>query len=305
LKNETENLSINQQINNQKAPSLTTWLLLLLLAATWGTSFILMKKSLVVYSPLQVGAIRIFAAFLFFVPVLINKRKEFPKEKWIYFALSGLLGVFFPAFIFTVAGRHLPSAISGALNSLTPLFTLIVGTLFFARKIKNLQLWGILLGLIGSLFLIFTNISESISFNAYGFLILGATIMYGFNLNIVKNNLNEVPALIVTTGLLTVIGPLAGIMLFSTDFLQISTKSIAILPLVYAIFLGVVSTGLATVLFNRILQISSPIFVSSVTYLIPIFAFIWGILDGESITIQHFTGMAIILFGVYLVNKSN
>jgi drug/metabolite transporter (DMT)-like permease len=304
LEEKQELLIENQSKNNQKPPTLTVWILLLLLAAIWGTSFILMKKSLVVYSSLQVGTIRIFSAFLFFIPVLIAKRREFPKNKWKYMALSGFLGVFFPAFIFTIAGKHLPSAISGALNSLTPLFTLIVGSLFFANKIKPLQFWGILLGLFGTSFLIFSNITEHITFNSYGFLILFATIMYGFNLNIVKENLNTVPALVVTTGLLTSIGPIAGIMLFSTDFLELSSQAGSFWPLFYAIALGVVSTGLATVLFNKILQISSPVFASSVTYLIPIFAFLWGILDNEAITIQHFIGMGIILIGVFLVNKS-
>ncbi|MES2796866.1 MAG: DMT family transporter [Bacteroidota bacterium] len=303
MKNQTtlvESVPIN---NSPKTSALTVWLLLILLAAIWGTSFILMKKSLVVYSSLQVGSIRILSAFLFFIPILIAKRKQIPNDKWLYFGLTGLLGVFFPAFIFTIAGKHLPSALSGALNSLTPLCTLIVGALFFTQKIKALQIWGILIGLIGSSLLIFSNISQPLTFNAFGLLILVATVMYGFNLNIVKKNLNEVPALIVTTGLLTVIGPLAAILLFSTDFWQISSQSESFWPLFYAVCLGVISTGLATVLFNHILQISSPVLASSVTYLIPIFAFMWGILDSETLLIQHFLGMAIILVGVFLVNK--
>lgn len=289
----------------QKAPSFAIWLLLLLLAAIWGTSFILVKKSLVNYSSIQVGSLRIFSAFLFFFPVLIAKRKEYLANKWPYFAITGFLGVFFPAYIFSIAGAHMPSAISGALNSLTPLFTLIVGGIFFSRKIKNLQIYGIILGFVGSLFLIFTNITEHLSFNSYGFLIILASLMYGFNLNIVKNTLNEVPAIIVTSGLLAVIGPIAGIILFSTNFVEVTKNSTSLLPLFYAVSLGVLSTGLATVLFNKILQMTSPVFASSVTYLIPIFAFMWGILDGESITFQHYLGMGIVLLGVYLVNKSN
>jgi drug/metabolite transporter (DMT)-like permease len=303
LNNQKLESSKNTTFANQKTPTLTIWLLLLLLAAIWGTSFILMKKSLEVYSSLQVGSIRIVSAFLVFIPVLILKRNEFRKDKWLYFALSGFLGVFFPAFVFTVAGKHLPSAISGALNSLTPLCTLIIGAIFYFQTIKKIQIWGIILGLVGSSLLIFINITEQLSFNSYGFLILGATVMYGFNLNIVKKYLNDVPAIVVTTGLLTAIGPLAGIILFSTDFIEVTKTKDSFWPLAYAIGLGVVSTGLATVLFNKILQISSPVFASSVTYLIPIFAFIWGILDGEAITAQHFLGMGIILFGVFLVNK--
>lgn len=290
---------------SENTSQLTVWLLLLLLAAIWGTSFILVKKSLVAYSSIQVGSIRIVSAFLFFLPVLIVRRKDFLLKNWKYLAISGFLAVFFPAYIFAVVGKELPSALSGALNSLTPLFTLIIGALFFNRKFQKIQIAGIFLGILGSLFLIFNNLGENISFNSYGFLVFIATIMYGFNLNIVKNNLNEMPAILVTTGLLSVIGPIAAVILFSTDFFEITIKQESHLPLYYAIGLGVFSTGLATILFNRILQISNPVLASSVTYLIPIFAFIWGILDGEVITAQHFTGMAIILIGVYLVNKSN
>jgi drug/metabolite transporter (DMT)-like permease len=305
LKNTTEIPPKKSLKLTENTSQLTIWLLLLLLASIWGTSFILVKKSLVAFSSLQVGSIRILSAFLFFVPVLIVKWRQIPIDKWKYLAMTGFLGVFFPAYLFAVAGKALPSAISGALNSLTPLFTLIVGSLFFARKILKLQIWGILLGIVGSSLLIFTNITENVNFNSFGFLVLAATIMYGFNLNIVKNNLNEMPAILVTTGLLTVIGPLAAIILFSTDFFEIVAKPTSFWPLLYAIGLGMFSTGLATILFNKILQITTPVFASSVTYLIPIFAFIWGILDGESITIQHFVGMGIILIGVYLVNKSN
>ncbi len=290
---------------SEDTSQLTVWLLLLLLAAIWGTSFILVKKSLVGYSSVQVGSIRIVSAFLFFLPVLITKRKQFQPKDWKYLAISGFLGVFFPAYIFALVGKFIPSALSGALNSLTPLFTLIVGALFFARNIKSIQLWGILLGLMGSTLLIFSNIAKDFSFNIYGILVFLATLMYGFNLNIIKNKLNEVPAILVTTGLLSVIGPIAAIILFSTDFVEVTLKQENHWPLYYGIGLGVFSTGLATILFNKILQISTPVLASSVTYLIPIFAIIWGLLDGEQITIQHFTGMAIILIGVYLVNKSN
>lgn len=292
------------QESSATKPSINAWLTLIFLAAIWGTSFILMKKSLVLYSSVQVGALRIVAAFLFFLPILINNLKAYPKASWFYLALSGFLGVFFPAFLFTFAGKHLPSAISGALNSLTPLCTLIIGALFFNSTVKRLQIFGIVLGIIGSLFLIFSGNIEHLSFNIWGLLVLAATVMYGFNLNIVKKHLNGIPSLLVTAGLLSVIGPIAVFMLLSTDFVSVTVNNSSLLPLTYAIILGIVGTGLATVLFNKLLQQSTAVFASQVTYLIPIFAFLWGVIDGETIGIQHLVGMAIILVGVYLVNKA-
>ncbi len=263
-----------------------------------------MKKSLLVYSSIQVACIRIVAAFLFFVPIIARQWKNIAAEKWRYLALSGFLGVFFPAFLFTIAGKHMPSAISGALNALTPLFTLIIGALFFGRNIKSLQIVGIVLGITGSMFLIFSGKIEQLSINAYAFLVMMATIMYGFNLNIVKKYLNDMPALLVTAGLVSVIGPIAALILLTTDFWQASQQAGAGIALVYALILGIVGTAMATILFNRLLQLTHPVFASSVTYLIPIFAFLWGFADGESIGVQHLLGMAIILIGVYLVNKS-
>ena len=286
-----------------QSPSLTAWLLLALLAIIWGSSFILMKKSLVVFSPDQVGSMRIFAAFLFFLPVLIPQFKKIPKGKWLYFFATGMLGSLLPAFLFSVAGKNLDSGISGALNSTTPLFTLIVGGLFFQQTIQRRQIWGIIIGFCGSLILIFANKSGGFSVNGYAFLVIAATVMYGFNLNIVKKYLNGVPSLIITACMLATTGPIAAAILFSGDFLQRAATPNAILPLSYAIILGVVGTGIATVLFNKVLQMTTPVFSSSVTYLIPIVAVMWGILDGETISIKHFLGMGIILFGVYLVNS--
>jgi drug/metabolite transporter (DMT)-like permease len=301
--NNSTKSSSESPINPVQSPSLSAWLLLALLATIWGSSFILMKKSLVVFSPDQVGSMRIFAAFLFFLPVLLSQFKKIPKDKWLYFFLSGMLGSMLPALLFSVAGKHLDSGISGALNSTTPLFTLIVGALFFEQVIRKRQIWGIFLGFCGSLILIFANKSGGISVNGYAFLVILATVMYGFNLNIIKKYLNNVPALIVTACVLASTGPIATAILFSGDFMEKAQTPEALIPLTFSIILGVVGTGIATVLFNRVLQMTTAVFSSSVTYLIPIVAVIWGILDGETISIWQILGMVIILFGVYLVNS--
>lgn len=284
--------------------NLKAWLGLLFLAAIWGTSFILIKKSLVYYSGLEVASIRIASAFLVFLPYTLAKFKDFPKDKLKYMLLSGLLGVFFPAYCFTFAGGKIDSAISGALNSLTPIFTIIIGMLFFAQKVRKLQFIGIGLCFFGSMFLVFTkNKGTAMQFNVYSLLVFAATIMYGFNLHITKKYLNNVPSFIITAGLLSCVGIPALAILFSGNFVQKTIAAPSFMPLFYAIFLGVFSTGLATVLFNKVLTATNVVFASSVTYLIPIFAFLWGFFDQEAIQLGQYFGLAVILIGVYFVNK--
>jgi drug/metabolite transporter (DMT)-like permease len=202
-----------------------------------------------------------------------------------------------------LAGSKIDSGISGALNSTTPLFTLLVGVLFYAQTVKKQQVYGLLLGFIGALCLIFAQKQGQLSINAYAFCIILATLMYGFNLNIVKKHLNNVPSLLITTCLLSTTGPIATAVLFHGDFLTRASQPEAFWPLVFSIILGVVGTGIATVIFNKVLQLTTAVFASSVTYLIPIVAILWGLADGEKLQIQHIVGMLVILVGVYLVNK--
>ena len=218
--------------------------------------------------------------------------------------LSGLLGNLFPAFLYAAAGAHIASSLSGLLNSMTPIFTLIIGLIFYQQRIGGSQLLGMGIAFAGSLLLIFgSGQGGDFSVNPYALLVVLATVMYGINLNYVKKHLNALPSMLLTTSVLATLGPVAGIMLFSGDFLERAIRPEATLPLLYTIVLGALGSGLATVLFYRILQMTTPVFGSSVTYLIPIVAVMWGVADGERLTLQHYLGMLGILVGVYLVNR--
>ena len=207
--------------------------------------------------------------------------------------------------MFSLAGSKLDSGVSGALNSTTPLFTLIIGGFFFGSIITKRQIFGIILGFIGALLLILAG-AKGLQFNNYAFYVITATVLYGINLNITKKyitGLNLSPFLI-TSFIFMTIGPVALVVLFSGDFIDKVQLPEAKMPLFYSILLGVLGSAVAMVLFNKLIQATSAVLASSVTYLIPIVAILWGILDGEAIQIQHFIGMGIILVGVYLVNKS-
>lgn len=285
---------------------LQAWLLLIFLSIVWGTSFIFVKKIVTgnAFTAIELGAGRIFIASLALLPWAILKRKEMPRNKIGYVLLSGLLGYLWPAFIFGYTGDKLNSSLIGALNATTPLFVLICGALFFSKTIQQKQVIGLIVALVGSLILILSGSAQKLSFdNPVALLILLATFFYGYNANILGSRLNTLSPLVISSFSLLFVGIIAFVILLPTDFFSKIFLAENRTLLFYFVLLGAINSGLAAFLYNYTLQISSPIFASSVTYLIPIVATIIGLFDGENIGIYHFVGMAVTLIGVYILNK--
>ncbi|GAB3167747.1 DMT family transporter [Telluribacter humicola] len=289
---------------SQTATPLTTWGLLLFLALIWGSSFILIKKSLQVYSVAEVAAGRVFMAFAFFIPVLLRTYKEVPRPLLKYLFLSGLLGYLLPAFLFAEAAKHISSAMAGTLNALSPMFTMLIGTLFFNQRPRWMQVLGLLIALGGALMLILTRSGSSVSVtNPYALFAIAATIFYGTNINIIARHLSGLPALVSTAWIFAGVGPLALGILFFTGFFGKMSNPAYLLPSSFLMCLGVLSSGLMSILFNRLIQLSSAVFAASVTYIMPIVALSWGILDHENVGPQQWLGTLVILVGVYLINR--
>jgi len=284
----------------------TAIFLLIILALIWGTSFILMKRGLVVFSPDEVGALRVTSACLVLLPFAFSRLKELPKEQyWKPFA-SGMMAIFIPAFLFAIAQTRMESSVAGVMNSLTPIFTLIIGIILFGQKFKPLAAVGFLLGLAGTVLLIMARSGGQLGgVNYYAFLIVIACIFYGCNANFLKFKLAGLGSMTITSLALLFIGPLAIIYLFGfTDFVtKLTEVPGAWKACAYVVLLGIMSTSVATLLFTRLIKISSPIFASSVTYIIPIVAVMWGVIDGEHLYVGHYVGMATIVGGVYLANR--
>jgi drug/metabolite transporter (DMT)-like permease len=280
------------------------WLILLILALIWGSSFILMKKALMGLSPIQVGALRIiFTALTLFVVGLKNIVR-ISKTQWYYIAVTAVLGTFFPVFLFAYAVESIDSSIVSILNSLTPLNTLLVGAFFFNFTFLRKQFLGVIIGLIGALILILKGAELNPDQNyLYAFLIVIASIGYAFNVNILKKYLHELNALTITTGNFVIIFIPALIVLWMTDFFHLEYIQQSQSSMFYIVVLSVFGTALAKTFFNKLIKMSSPIFSSSVTYLIPIVAIFWGILDGEQIFFGQILAGSLILLGVYLTNK--
>ncbi len=280
--------------------------ILILLGFIWGSSFILIKKGLVAFDPLQVGTIRIMFAALVMIPIALSKIKSHFKADWKKFLVVGFVGNFLPAILFAYAETGITSSLAGILNALTPMFTLILGAIFFAARINKWQSTGLLIGFGGSVALSFIGNDGGLgSFNHYAGSVIVATLCYGININLLKAWFPKLNSLILTALAMFSIGPLAIVYLLSTDFISIVINNAAApMSLFYLFLLGVVGTSFALVLFNKLIQITTPVFASTVTYIIPIAAVMWGIIDNEALYPIHFIGMAMIIFGVYIVNKN-
>lgn len=282
------------------------WLTLIFLSFIWGSSFILMKKGLRSYSHDQVAAFRIFISFIAFIPFGIKYRKKVSKENIKSLLIVGFIGSVFPAFLFTKAQTRLDSSMAGVLNSITPLFTLIIGLIFYQSKARLINAIGVFLGLIGAMGLILYTTTGNIlvgDANYYGLFVILATICYGINVNEVKYKIKGLNGLELTSLAFMFVGPFAGVYLLFTDFSFALSTDDYILNLFYISILAIVGTVLALVIFNTLIQNTSALFGASVTYLIPIFAIMWGVFDGEKLSLVQFLWIALILTGVYLVNQ--
>ena len=283
-----------------------SWLFLVTLALIWGSSFILMKKALISLSSIQVGALRILISGIFLLVIGYKRIPKIQKRHWFYLILNGFIGSFIPVFLYVFAVENIDSAIVSILNSLTPLNTLVVGALFFSLSFQKKQLIGILIGLFGTLILILNGASLHPNQN-YWFsgLVIVATICYAFNVNILKRYLQDLDALSISVGnFLFLIIP-AFIVLFSTGFFtEYTLNEFGLKALGYVGILAILGTGVAVIIYSRLTQITTPVFSSSVTYLIPVVAISWGLLDGEKITFVQLLAGLIIIIGVYLVNRS-
>lgn len=280
-------------------------IILALLSLIWGTSFILIKQGLKVFSPDVVGALRVTAASIFLLPVAFFKYQEVERGQIKKLFFAGLMGTFIPAFLFATAQTKLDSSVTGILNSLSPLFTMVMGSVFFGQKFKGLAIAGVLLGLIGTIVLMLAGSGWSINgLNIYAFLVVVACALYGTNLNYIKYQIVGINSITLTATALVLIGPLAAVYLFGfSDFmLKLQTTPQAWRSMGLVVLLAFMSTALATMLFTWLVQKTSPLFASSVTYIMPIVSVLWGLWDGESLHVGHFAGMALILSGVWIAN---
>ncbi|MDG2500498.1 MAG: EamA family transporter [Flavobacteriaceae bacterium] len=285
--------------------SIRKWGTLVILSLIWGSSYILIKKGLTGLTPIQLGSLRVIVTTIIIAPIGYQKIKHIPRQKMKWVALSAFVGSFFPAYLFAFAETEISSSITAVMVSLTPLFTLLISVFVFGEELLKKQVFGVLIGFTGIVVLINNELLSS-SFNVlYVMFIVLAAFCYAINANVLKYKLSNIPALgIVFMSFLFMFIPAFIILCFSDfPFSDFTSDPLIIESIIYIVILALFGTAIAKVLYIKLLAISTPVFSVSTTYLMPVVAIFWGLLDGEEFKLTQFTGTAIILLGVYLVTK--
>ena len=287
--------------------SLLAYAILVFLCLTWGSSFILMKKGLEAFTPLQVAGFRLVFAALTLFPFIWRRLSHVKAQEWRVILLVGIVGNGLPAFLFPLAETKISSASAGILNGLSPLFALVIGQVFYGFRFSKQQNWGVVIGFVGAVVIVLGGGGPLDLFDqiTYSLAVVLATVGYGLSTVTIKKYLNHTPP-ILSTGLafLMMALPYGLYLMFFADLgATFASHPEAWASLGYLAILGAIGTALAVYLYYRLIQMTDPIVASSVTYLIPLVALGWGLLAGESISGGQVLGMGIVLVGVYLANR--
>lgn len=281
-----------------------SWVLFMILSLIWGSSFILMKEGMTSLSAYQVASLRILSAGAILIPIALKNLAKVSRADLPYAILSGLLGSFFPAYLFCIAETKLDSSIAGILNALTPLFTVILGVIFFGLQPSGWKWAGVIMGLAGLVLLIISG-SRDISFANFtyaGFILL-ATILYGLNVNMVSKRLNHLPSTTLAAIAFSALTLPALLILGFTGFFSAVKDRAFMYSTGASVILGIFGTAIASILFYMLMKRAGALFASMVTYGIPFVALAWGYLAGEHITAAQFLCLGIILVGVYIARR--
>ena len=280
------------------------WFLLSIMALTWGSSFILIKKSLLVFTPFQIGAFRVALSGLILASLGIPAMRKMPKKDLLWVILAGFFGNFLPMFLFPIAQTKVSSSLAGIINSLEPIFVLMLGFLIFRIKSKPTQVMGAFIGFLGAATLLyFSEVSTQESQIGFTLLMVFASASYALSALIIKLKLQHVKSIQVSSSVFTFWMIPSLIILLFTDFFNVSFSSEALEALGYLSFLSIFGTAIGIILFYKLIQDTSAVFASTVSYLLPIVAVIWGVIDGEQFNFYYLLGAILILIGIYLIRE--
>lgn len=282
------------------------WIILIALSLVWGSSFILMKRGLMAFTSDEVAALRITIASVFLAPLLFKYYKINLLKNLKGLILMGVFGNLIPAFLFTKAETEISSSLTGMLNALTPLFTILIGIVLFQQKITKQKFIGVSIGFIGAVALIVFGDSHEQSKNVqYCLLVVAATLCYAISVNGIKAYLSDVNSITATVWAFTLIGPAAAIYLFGfTDVVKHYTESpFGNSSLGYISVLAIFGTAISVVIYNQLIKLSGTVFAASCTYLIPVVAIGWGLFDDEVINFFQMSAVLVIIGGIWLINS--
>lgn len=285
--------------------TLASWIQLLVLGVIWGSSFILIKRSLVGLGPVDVASFRIAIACVALLPFVVAQFRQIEWRNWHKFLFVGLTTTGIPSFCFAFAQTHVDSATAGILNALTPIFTLLISVWLFNARFEWGKLAGVMIGFFGAGLLVYNAGGGVQGSNAwYSLLILVATICYGFNANAVKQFFPATSSVTVSAVAFVMVGLPALIYLIFSGSLQNAIQNPAIHSSLLAVaMLSLLCTVLANIIFYRLIQHTNAVFGSTVTFLIPVVASLWGLYDGENFGFYHAISMVCILIALLIIRR--
>lgn len=287
-----------------RSPGAMSWVMLIFCALVWGASYFLIKKSMRTFEWYEVGALRIGITAIVFLPVFLAGHHKIKRGDWKWLALVGMCGNGIPAFLFSFAQTHIQSSFAGILNAMTPLWVLVIGALLFGRQVGRYQVAGVIIGLAGAVFLIAfgKNVLESQN-NIYGLFVVAATVLYGFSSNTIAL-LSRLPSYFMLAGSFMILGPFAWAFLaYDQVWLKVMHSDYGWQSLAAVCWLSVMGTVVASIVYVKVIHMAGPLMASLSTYLMPVVAIFWGLLDKETLGWHHAFGLATILAGLWLTQR--
>lgn len=272
---------------------------LLLLSAIWGSSFLFLRIASPAFGPIFLIEMRVLSGLLVLLPVFFVMRKyqEF-KLHWKMILLVSLLNMAIPFCFFAYSALNMGAGLLSIMNATVPIFTAMVGFLYFRQRLSQLGFAGLIVGLLGVAILMSESRAESgITSDLAIPAALFASILYGIAINLAAHKLQGVSGITITTG---------SLFFSSAILLPLAIRSRPeVIPegviWLSVLSLGIVCTGVGYVLFYRLIaEIGSQRAITT-TYLIPLFSIFWGSLFlGETLTVAMFLGGVTVLLGVAL-----
>ena len=281
---------------------------LLLLAAIWGSSFLFMRLVVPAFGPVALAFVRVSGAALLLLP-LLAWRGEWPhlRRHWAKLIVLGLANSALPFLCFGYAMVTLPVGLAAIFNAATPLFTAALAWAWLGDPLDRWRSLGLALGFAGVAGLALVKSLGGASLGALRLdwitalaiaACLAGTLMYGYAANFSKRYLAGVPSMAMATGTQAA----AGLALLLPAWLAWPAQAPTPRDWALAAALSVLASGLAYILYFRLIARVGPTQASTVTFLIPVFAAVWGglVLD-EQVTLAMALGGAVILAGTALV----
>lgn len=282
------------------------FLLLLALAALWGPSFLFIKVAVEEVPPFTLVLGRVGIGALVLYAILRQQGRNLPRlgRAWRPFLVMGFFGNALPFTLFSWGEQYIDSAVASILNGTTPLFTIVLAHFFVTDdRISPAKLIGILIGFGGLMLLIAPSFARGFQVETWGLIaIAGAAASYGIGMVYARRHLRGLPPLVAPTAQLTVATlimlPLSLIVEQPFQLTALSWPAIG-----SWLALAVLGTSLAFVLYYQILERTSASYLSMVTYLVPVFGVLAGVLVlKEHLAWNAYLGCGLILLGVMVVN---